>query len=247
MATQYDKIAKAYSDTQDKRKLRVYITDPTFFDVIGDLRGLEVLDLACGDGRLSRQERLRGASLVLGIDQEPKMIEIAQAIESQRNQGVQYRIGTVGELGNVGQFDLISAGFLFHYAKTREELEAMCRDAYVNLRESGRVVAINSNPNCPRNSFKKYGSTVTPTRDPPKEGDLIGVTLWDESGNQVCAPFYNSHWEKATYEEMFKKVGFKEVNWKDMHVSQEGIKKFGNEFWADWLGSPTLAILEAKK
>lgn len=245
--TQYDKIARVYSETQDRRPLRWGITDPSFYERVGNVKGLDVLDLACGDGRLTRQLKLMGAKKVVGIDLEPKMIEIARESERTSPLGIEYHVFDASKLGGFHSFDLVTAGFLLHYAKDKYDLFGMASGVYRNLKTGGRFVTINQNPDCPRNPFKKYGSTVTPSRDPPKEGDKIKIELWDEQGNQIGEPFFNYHWEKPTYEFILKHAGFKDIKWIPMHASQDAIAKRGKEFWDDWLGQPSITLLEARK
>jgi len=243
-ATQYAEIAKLYADSQDKRPLRYGITDPSLYARIGDISGLEVLDLACGDGRLSRQFKLRGAKRVLGIDAEPKMIELAQTRETQDNLGIEYQVGRVGQLGKVGDFDLVVPGFLLHYAETKEELLRMCQDIYVNLKSGGIMIGINQNPDCPVNPHKKYGSTVEPCV-PLVEGGLVTVRLFEE-GNEKGV-FHNYHWNKSTYESALAIAGFHDIQWIKMNASPEAIKERGKDFWQDWLNQPSLSIIEARK
>jgi len=45
--------------------------------LIGDVRGLRVLDLACGQGLVSRALAEAGASEVVGVDSSAAMLEIA--------------------------------------------------------------------------------------------------------------------------------------------------------------------------
>ncbi len=244
--TQYAEIAKEYAESQDNRKLRWGITDPSLYKQIGDLSGLDVLDLACGDGRLSREIKKRGAKSVVGVDAEQKMVEMARAREDEEKLGIEYQQGKVGELEKIGKFDIVVGGFLFHYAKTKDELYKMFEDAYKNLKDGGRVVAINMNPNCPRNLFPKYGSTVVPIKDPLKEGDLVKITICTPEEKPTIS-FTSTHWEQQTYEKIMRDVGFKDIQWIPMSVSERGIKELGKEFWQDWLDSPSLTILEARK
>ena len=50
---------------------------PTLLELLGDLHGKSVLDVGCGSGTLSAL-LARTASLVVGVDASPKMIEIAE-------------------------------------------------------------------------------------------------------------------------------------------------------------------------
>lgn len=87
MGTRYDAIADFYAemvgdDVSDAVAAAV-------LDLAGDVRGARVLDLACGQGRLSRELARRGASVV-GADLSEKLLEKARAAETQEPLGVTY-------------------------------------------------------------------------------------------------------------------------------------------------------------
>jgi 2-polyprenyl-3-methyl-5-hydroxy-6-metoxy-1,4-benzoquinol methylase len=66
------------------------VEEYTVLEVLGDLTGLSVLDLACGEGYYSRLFRANGASRVVGVDLSEKMIELARASEAQSPLGIEY-------------------------------------------------------------------------------------------------------------------------------------------------------------
>ena len=71
MATQYDDIAEQYK----RSKLvpwRFYIEQFSLLELIGDLAGKDVLDLACGEGYYTRLLKRNGAARVVGVD--PAMV-----------------------------------------------------------------------------------------------------------------------------------------------------------------------------
>lgn len=241
--TQYSDIAEAYTSCSSSLLNRIYFAEPSFFKVVGNLLGLRVLDLACGDGRLTRMLVERGAGEVIGVDVEPKMIELAKQ-RTGPNHMILYLQEKVGNMPVLGNFDLVTAGFLFHYAETKEELQRMFADAYKNLVPGGRLVAINQDPDHPVRDSKKYGSSVI-FIGPKIEGGKTRVTRWDGE-NEVCS-FDNYFWTKDTYQEAMTRAGFKDIKWHAMEVSPEGIEKFGRDFWCDLLKEPTLAVLEARK
>src|SRR5262245_5685778 len=86
-AGRYDLIADFYHGVIGNK-----ITDPataTLLHLIGDVRGLRVLDLACGQGRVARELARRGA-LVVGIDISRALLDKARAAESEGPLGVTY-------------------------------------------------------------------------------------------------------------------------------------------------------------
>ena len=77
MTTDYDPIAEQYQRSK-QQPWRTFIECYTLLDLIGDLAGMAVLDLACGEGFYTRQIRQRGAVRVLGLDLSQGMIDLAR-------------------------------------------------------------------------------------------------------------------------------------------------------------------------
>src|SRR5207244_1705305 len=67
MQTNYDEIAAQYQMAK-RQPWRMHVEHFTFFELLGDLRGKSVLDLACGEGFVTRFLKLAGAARVLGVD-----------------------------------------------------------------------------------------------------------------------------------------------------------------------------------
>jgi len=242
--TQYDKIAKEYAEDTERRLSRRFIYNPRFLEFVGDVRGKDILDLACGSGHFTRKLRQKGARKVIGVDLSKEMIRIARQEEARKRLGIDYRLGDVANLGKIREFDIVTAGFLLHYSKTKQELESMCKNIYCNLKKRGRFVTLNQNPDSPCSTHKEYGSTSQLVGE-LKEGGKVKVSLWND-GREQCH-FYNYHWKKSTYEQALSNAGFRDIKWQDLKVKQEGIDRFGQEFWKGWYESPSVICLEATK
>src|SRR3989442_6391112 len=67
------------------------LIDPTFLRVVGEVRGLRVLDLGCGNGYLSRRFS-RGGAKVVAVDASAPVVERARARESHEPLGIEYRV-----------------------------------------------------------------------------------------------------------------------------------------------------------
>ena len=52
---EYDKIAKEYSEAGERVPLKEYATTPTLFKLLGDIKGKDILDLACGLNPLAQK------------------------------------------------------------------------------------------------------------------------------------------------------------------------------------------------
>jgi ubiquinone/menaquinone biosynthesis C-methylase UbiE len=92
MPTNYDVIAEQYKRSKQV-PWRYYIEQYSLCEVAGNVSGVWVLDLACGEGHYTRIFKSMGASQVVGLDRSPKMIELASAAERGEPLGVSYLVG----------------------------------------------------------------------------------------------------------------------------------------------------------
>src|SRR4051812_20436364 len=90
MVARYDAMAEFYDGFVGDD-----VTDPAtaaLLDLAGDVAGLRVLDLACGQGRISRALARAGAT-VTGLDVSAALLEAARAAEETDPLGLEYRLG----------------------------------------------------------------------------------------------------------------------------------------------------------
>ena len=100
-------------------------------DALGPLDGLDVLDLGCGDGVLSRRLVERGATVV-GVDASPELIAAA------KDKGLDARVVDGRELAFDREFDLVFSHAALHWMKPPQPVLRGVRHA---LRPGGRFVA----------------------------------------------------------------------------------------------------------
>ena len=82
MSTDYDAVAKEYK----RLKLapwRTCLGRYSLLNLLGEVRGKSVLDLACGEGFYSRLIREQDAARVVGVDLSSGMIDLAIAAEKE--------------------------------------------------------------------------------------------------------------------------------------------------------------------
>ena len=126
---QYDAIAEAYRDSK-QLPFRRAIERYTLFEALGSVRGMTVLDLACGEGFYTRLLRRAGAARVTGIDVSAEMIRLAEREEARDPLGCAYLCRDVADLEpEIGTADRIVAMYLLHYAGTRARLLRFLRTA----------------------------------------------------------------------------------------------------------------------
>jgi 2-polyprenyl-3-methyl-5-hydroxy-6-metoxy-1,4-benzoquinol methylase len=119
VVTDYDAIAHVYRETK-RLPIKQYSEGFTLLQVLGSLRGLAVLDVACGDGYYTRAMKCQGAARVMGVDSSPTMITYATREEATHPLGIAYVIGEVEAMDRLGAFDLVIAAYLLVHATSRD-------------------------------------------------------------------------------------------------------------------------------
>lgn len=115
------------------------LIDPPLIRLVGEVSGLHVLDLACGNGYLSRRFAGQGA-VVTGVDASTPVIEHARAREAQQRLGIIYHVVDAAhlELFAAETFDLVICNMALmdieHAAEAIHEVGRV-------LRPQGRFIA----------------------------------------------------------------------------------------------------------
>ena len=243
LPAEYDAIAEAYQNSK-RLPFREYVERYTLFDMLGDVRGKEVLDLACGEGFYTRLIKQAGAAEVTGVDISAAMIQLAEEEEQRHPLGCRYLHQDVAQLEITRPVDVVAAMYLLNYAGTGEELRRFCRVCHAALRPGGRFIGINDNVRNPpggRVSLAKYGLEKT-CASPPTEGDIIRYTIINADGRQF--EFDNFFFKPETYEEAFQAAGFRGFEWVPVAVHPA---QCTDPFWDDFLRDPPLIAFSALK
>jgi len=102
----YDEIAEWYDALVETGALYQEQILPALIELAGEVQGQRILDVACGQGLVTRALARRGATLT-GIDVSPQMLALAEQREQGEPLGIAYREGdaqTLAELRD-GAFD----------------------------------------------------------------------------------------------------------------------------------------------
>jgi SAM-dependent methyltransferase len=242
-ATQYDAIAGQYQRSR-RSPIRRFIESYTLLGLIGPVEGFDVLDLACGEGFYTRELHRRGACRVVGMDISPAMISLAR--EQQVPSGVEYRVGAVEDMPDIGRFDLVVAAYLLHYARDVSTLHRMCQRIATCLPPGGRFVALNENPEqCAEQyaGYAQYGFSKT-VELPRREGSVINYTL--VAGRQLFS-FEAFHYARSTYERALTEAGFGDIRWHPMRLDPAGEAELGTAYWQEYLRNPPVTGLECRR
>lgn len=242
MTDTYAGIASDYQEAK-RQPWRRHVEDYSFFELLGDVAGKAVLDLACGEGYYTRQLRERGAARVVGVDISPAMIALAGAEEVRRPLGIEYRIEDAARYEPAEPFDVVVAAYLLNYARSTDELLALCRAVARALKPGCRFVSVNDNPAQPLERFactREHGLTKSIT-GALREGAPIHVTLYLED-RSIC--FDNYHFSPLTYERALHSAGFRTVRWHLPQLDPAVEVREGRERWQGFLVQPPVIFLE---
>jgi SAM-dependent methyltransferase len=165
---------------------------------LGDVDGLRVLDVACGQGRTSRTLAGRGAS-VTAIDLSARLIELAQAEESETPDGIVYAVADAAGLTDLdaSSFDLVVCNMGL---SDIDDLAGLARNVAAWLRPGGAFAAVIIHPCFP-------GTAERPPSWPPAGYFEEG---WWNSGLEnggIRARIGANHRTVSTYLNTFTEAG----------------------------------------
>jgi SAM-dependent methyltransferase len=241
----YDAIARDYQRTKSS-PVRTAVEGYTLLTLLGDCRGLGILDAGCGDGFYARRLMAAGAARVAGVDVSPAMIELARAGERAEPLGIQYACCAVEDLPDLfcaAGFDVALASYLLHYAPTEEVLRRMCRRLANALVPGGRLVGLTENPDQDPADYGRYAAWGFDKQalEPRREGSRVGYGL--VSGRQIIR--LETFWySRGTYESALAAAGFVDIGWRPLVLDPAAPSA---EYYADYVGNPPVLGLVARK
>lgn len=125
---------------QKKRQKRDNANDtlekPIVMELMGDVKGLEVLDLGCGDARYGKELIHLGARRYTGVESSSKMVKAAL----ENLQGTQGKViqSDIEEWSYpMSSFDQVVSRLVLHYV---ENLVELLKRVYQTLKPGGRVL-----------------------------------------------------------------------------------------------------------
>jgi ubiquinone/menaquinone biosynthesis C-methylase UbiE len=109
----------------DEEFFHKYIINPTLLDLLGDVKGKAVLDVACGEGHLSRKlaEQAKGDIQITGIDSSKRLIDIAQKKNKTFSHCINFLLGDASRLDQLSpnSFDVAVCNMALMFIKRFEE------------------------------------------------------------------------------------------------------------------------------
>lgn len=249
MDSQYDRIADEYDAMFFALPYRPGIEAPSVLRLVGDVRGLAVLDLACGTGVYSRKLRQLGAARVVGVDISKEQIAQARAIEAEHPLGITYFQSDASNLPLDEQFDLVVAVYLLHYALSTEHLRSMCMEIADHLKPGARFISYQLNPDFSREPdyYAHYGLLLNakPEQETLADGESLAfrVRVGDFTGDELTLQYYSM----ATLMEALEGAGFSGMRIVRPEATPELVATFDQGYWQKYLDHPHCILIEATK
>ncbi|MEU5918417.1 class I SAM-dependent methyltransferase [Streptomyces sp. NPDC047141] len=240
----YDEIGEAFEGFKSLPLTR-YGEVPSFLNLVGDVRGRTVLDLASGTGFYSRELKRRGAADVLGVDISTEMVAASLAFEESEPLGVRYEVGDLAALRPLGErFDLALGVQALNYAPDIATMEAMCRNVRRNLKPGAEFFLLVQKPDYRFDgpSLAKYGFLCEATGEEIETGPRVRITALLEPP----ISFVGACPRREVYEASLRAAGFEDLTWVPLEISEAGVREFGAEFWADCLANPPFELLRCR-
>jgi ubiquinone/menaquinone biosynthesis C-methylase UbiE len=111
LSNQWNAAAESWVDfvREGKDFYREEMNGPAFFNLVGNVKGKRILDLACGEGSKTRILARKGAKVV-GVDFSEKLIEFARQMEKKERLGIDYYVSDAADLREFSSnhFDIVT-------------------------------------------------------------------------------------------------------------------------------------------
>ena len=200
---EWDSAVEAWVDfvRTGKDYYRDGLNNPATFELIGEVKNLVVLDIACGEGYNTRILARKGAE-VTGVDFSEQMIRFAQQAEEKERLDICYRVMDAASLGEVSNnhFDLVTC--FMSLQDIKDFRKAISEVARV-LKEGGRFIFSIPHPCTEQIRLNKHeGKTRAAER-------YFGATEYtiDWNMNRLAKPFRTTSFHRplaAYFDALYK-------------------------------------------
>lgn len=184
------------------------------------LKGMKVLDLACGTGTAAIEMSKLGAE-VIGIDGSSKMLKYARRKAGKSHRKITFSQQELTEFNATGEFDLITCLFdSLNHIIEKDQLQQVFGRVYSKLKPKGRFifdvnVAYGFGRNWDGSTIVRESSKIYSVweglYDASSRLGKMNITIFKKSGNQVYKKGFVSIKERAykvnTLKSMLSKAG----------------------------------------
>lgn len=225
------------------------LIDPPLIRLAGEVKGLQMLDLACGNGYLSRRFARQGAR-VIAVDASAALIERVSKREEEDSLGISYHVADAAHLYMLEDsiFDLVICNMAL---MDIENAEGAIKEVSRVLKTRGRFVASISHPcfdkvNSSGWDIEYFYPTTTIWRKISRYREIAVDDLpWRKvHGKVVITPSY--HRPLSWYFRTLRTAGMVVAAFEEPEPTEELFR--ANEMQAPWIAEiPLHCVIEAWK
>lgn len=193
-----------------------YTARERVFEAVGDIRGLHLWDLGCGEGYVSRRLAALGARQVDGFDLSAAMVEGAQrqakTLEAPQGSTLRYRVADLSDPEHLppGTCDAAVAVFLFNYL-TLAATQRMLAHVHAALRPGGFFLFTVPHPALPYLRGQEPPFCFDPAGHPYLGSDdqIFEGQIWRRDG--VVNPVRSRHKTLQDYFHLLAATGWQQL------------------------------------
>jgi ubiquinone/menaquinone biosynthesis C-methylase UbiE len=211
----------AYDDDGDRN--RRYQSDEPMLELLGEIRGQQVLDVGSGNGYLCRKLARAGA-IMTGVELSDEFLKIALERESQERLGITYYHASASEMDFLPDSCFDKAVSNYVLMDIKDYTSALCQVFRV-LKPGGRFVVVISHP-CFASGPAGW---VKPASDSPRLEDRFAwrSDLYFHRGPYLgqwgnLDPVLSFHRPLRDYWQAFQKVGFVVDGFEEPSITERG-------------------------
>jgi len=239
MLNDYNQIGKEHHRSHSKPDKQFSML-PTILKLAQPLKDKTIIDVGCGDGFFTGYFS-KSAKMVYGIDNSLGQIQEAKKIKKPN---LKFIFGDMLTI-DYPKADLINVPYVLGYLRTENELITLFAKFHNCLYTNGKVLGLIDSPQQTVHNNQKFGSIKRIKSCCLKEGVKINIELYDKNEKMVTLHAY--YHTKEMIEKALNKAGFSKVEWPKPIISKEGIKKYGQQFWNEYLNNCDVAYFTAVK
>jgi SAM-dependent methyltransferase len=240
----FDIITINYHQTNGKPDKRFSIL-PTVLQLVKPMLEKTVVDLGCGSGFFTNAIATHGARRVIGIDTSEEQLRIARANAAPNTEFSKGDIFT----DKLPVAEVVVAPFVANYARSTEELRTFIRNVFRSCVAGGHAVFVVDMPDASCNIEFGRRRAIGAVKfwcngSPHTDGALIRNDLYNEHGHRTCS-LWAHYYTQATLQFALQDAGFRDIRWHKPEISPEGLKKYGDSFWKNYIDHPELGYITA--
>lgn len=230
---------RAYADEKENHPFRTHMERHTIFQLMTNLQGKRVLDIACGSGCYCRLFSECGAIEVVGIDNSTFMIEHAIA-NTPAGMPVKYFIGNGERYRHPYKFDVVFHSYFLNYASSSGSLNDMCRTISSHLNDNGFMLGIVSMLGMEPAGVIDCCDFYTSFDKQPGEGEEYQIYFRGQSESIT-----NVNWSKNSYETFLRSAGLRNISWHTPTYTHS--PRMTEENWRQLTSHPVFLAVTARK